>query len=238
MPIKIPYLVRRDWQQQTQINELYQNQRFLIQGASVVAATPTFNPTSGSFATTLAVTISSTDVGASLYYTLDGTTPNSGSFAYTVPVVLSATTTLKAIAIVSGYVNSAVASQTYTKTVATYPIYWGWSTNRTLTEAQILALTAGTDSNPYGNRTFPAATVSDYAFFWWPDTFADVATNPNGFLAGSFPIPMATNVEGFTTLDAAGYYYLPTTVNGVLGRQYGSYYQIGGASSQIFTVAA
>lgn len=237
MPIKIPYLVRRDWQQQTQINELYQNQQFLRQGPSVVAATPTFNPTSGSFTTTLSVSISSTDITATIYYTEDGTTPNTGSLVYTAPVVLSATTTLKAIGVVSGYVTSAVRSQTYTKTAATVPIYWGWSTATLLNEAQILSLSTIGDSNPYGARTFPAATVSDYAFFWWPDSFAALTINPGGFILGAFGVSMATTTEGYTSGPESGYYWIPVTVSGTAGRLYRSYYPIGSPSgSQVIVV--
>lgn len=59
------------------------------------------------------VTITGPD-GASIYYTVDGSTPTSESSQYSSPLTFSQTTTLKAIAIKDG-VSSEVASRTYTK---------------------------------------------------------------------------------------------------------------------------
>ena len=59
------------------------------------------------------VTISGPD-GASIYYTVDGTTPSAESTQYAEPLTFSETTTLKAIAIKDG-VSSEVTSRTYTK---------------------------------------------------------------------------------------------------------------------------
>ena len=59
------------------------------------------------------VTISGPD-GASIYYTVDGTTPTAESTQYAEPLTFSETTTLKAIAIKDG-VSSEVTSRTYTK---------------------------------------------------------------------------------------------------------------------------
>ena len=59
------------------------------------------------------VTITGPD-GASIYYTVDGSTPTSASSQYSSPLTFSETTTLKAIAIKDG-VSSEVTSRTYTK---------------------------------------------------------------------------------------------------------------------------
>ena len=120
----------------------------------------------------------------------------------------------------------------------TTAIYWGWGTDLFLTPEQIVAL-PGTinDTDEYGTRTFPAATVYDYAFFWWPDSFPMLATNPNGFKLGAFGVAMATNTEGFTSGPESGYYWLPRTIGGVSGRLYRSFYQIGGPGSQDIVVA-
>ena len=55
--------------------------------------------------------------GASIFYTVDGSTPTDQSLEYEEPITLSATTTLKAIAIKDG-VSSSVTSRTYTKVEA------------------------------------------------------------------------------------------------------------------------
>lgn len=63
------------------------------------------------------VSISAAD-GASIYYTLDGSTPTTQSSAYNAPFTLSATTTVKAIAQESGKDPSEVAEATFTKKLA------------------------------------------------------------------------------------------------------------------------
>ena len=52
--------------------------------------------------------------GASIFYTVDGSTPTDQSLEYEEPITLSATTTVKAIAIKDG-ISSAVTSRTYSK---------------------------------------------------------------------------------------------------------------------------
>ena len=56
----------------------------------------------------------SAESGASIYYTLDGSSPTAQSTLYSAPVTLTDTTTVKAIAIKDG-VSSSVISRTYTK---------------------------------------------------------------------------------------------------------------------------
>ncbi len=77
------------------------------------AATPTFSPAPGNYSAAQSVTISDTTAGASVYYTVDGSTPTTSSMSYTQPITLASTTTLKAIAAASGFANSSVASGTY-----------------------------------------------------------------------------------------------------------------------------
>lgn len=70
----------------------------------------------GNFTTSKSVTITSATAEAKVYYTNDGTTPTNASTEYTVPITLTATTTIKAVAIKSGMLDSEVATTTYTKT--------------------------------------------------------------------------------------------------------------------------
>jgi hypothetical protein len=77
------------------------------------AATPTFDPPSRSFILPLSVTISSASPGVTIYYTTDGSTPTTSSTQYTGPVMVFGTTTIKAIAVRSGWSQSAVGSATY-----------------------------------------------------------------------------------------------------------------------------
>ena len=80
------------------------------------AATPVASPAGGAtFTDTLSVTLSCDTVGASIYYTTDGTEPTTDSTQYTTEISLTATTTIKAIAVKDGMVNSDVLTAVYTK---------------------------------------------------------------------------------------------------------------------------
>jgi glucosylceramidase len=80
------------------------------------ASTPTFTPAPGTYTTAQSVTLADATSGASIYYTLDGTTPSAAStlFSPATPIAISATTTVKAVAEASGYTSSAIASGAYT----------------------------------------------------------------------------------------------------------------------------
>ncbi len=88
------------------------------------AATPTFTVAAGIFQTAQTVSILDSLQGATIYFTTDGSTPTTASEVFTTPITISATTTLQAIAVVSGYSESAVTSGLYTIQV-TPTITWG-----------------------------------------------------------------------------------------------------------------
>jgi hypothetical protein len=93
----------------------------LLTGAP--AATPSLSPAPGTYAGTQQVILADTTPGAVIHYTTDGTTPTSASATYVsgTPLAVSATETVQAIAIVSGYANSAVAGGLYTISVPAAP---------------------------------------------------------------------------------------------------------------------
>jgi len=79
------------------------------------AATPTFNPPGGTYSTPQLVSIQDATPQVTIYYTTDGSTPTPSSAQYMgLPIAIVPTTTLKAIAVRSGWSQSAVASATYT----------------------------------------------------------------------------------------------------------------------------
>jgi len=80
---------------------------------TTAAAMPAFNLPSGTY-NAATVTISDATSGATIYYTTNGATPTTGSTVYSSPISVSSTETINAIAIASGYLNSAMASATYT----------------------------------------------------------------------------------------------------------------------------
>jgi len=78
------------------------------------AATPTFSPVAGTYTSVQTVTINDATAGAAIYYTTNGTTPTTASTKYTGPIAVNSTETIMALAVASGFANSAVASATYT----------------------------------------------------------------------------------------------------------------------------
>jgi len=75
--------------------------------------TPTFTPAPGEYASAQSVTIATTPVGATIYYTTDGSTPSTASTVYIGPVPITASSTLSAFAAAPNLSNSPVASGAY-----------------------------------------------------------------------------------------------------------------------------
>lgn len=78
-----------------------------------VVAAPSVAPAGGTFKYAQTVTMTDITPGATIYYTLDGSTPTAASTKYTAPVSVSTTLNLNAIA-VSGGVSSGVVNQFFT----------------------------------------------------------------------------------------------------------------------------
>lgn len=94
--------------------------------ATPTVATPVFSPGGGSYGSLTNIIISCTTAGAAIYYTTNGNIPttgdnyiNNGGSVYVFGV-----TTLKAKAFASGYLDSAVATATYTINAAPF-VYAG-----------------------------------------------------------------------------------------------------------------
>ena len=97
-------------------------------GGQSQAATPTFAPPPGTYSSAQSVTISTTTSGASIHYTIDGSTPSStAGTPYSGPVSVSSSMTLKAVAFNPGMADSPVATASYTITSAWFDPSW---TNR------------------------------------------------------------------------------------------------------------
>lgn len=77
------------------------------------ATTPTITATANSAGTQYTVTITS-ESGATIYYTTDGSTPTTSSSKYSSALTITSSCTVKALAVVSGKENSEVASKSIT----------------------------------------------------------------------------------------------------------------------------
>src|SRR5205823_2755629 len=102
-----------------QMRSVYANDLWEYQPLAPVsipaAARPTFSPAGGTYSSAPTVTISDATSGATIYYTTDGqTAPTTSSTFYTGPFTVSSNEAIQAIAIASGYNDSAVTSATYT----------------------------------------------------------------------------------------------------------------------------
>jgi RHS repeat-associated protein len=132
----------------------------------LTTATPTFTPAAGIYPSAQSVTLASTTPGASIRYTTDGSTPTSTSTLYTGAIPVNATTTIKAIALASGYFDSAVASATYTINipVITSVSPTGGQQGQTLTNVQITGqfthFAAGTSTVAFSNTLITASSIS------------------------------------------------------------------------------
>ena len=78
-----------------------------------VCATPTFSPEGGTYYETQNVSISCSTVGATIYYTLDGSDPTPNSTVYAEPIMVSENVTIKAIAMKDGFDDSNIATAEY-----------------------------------------------------------------------------------------------------------------------------
>jgi hypothetical protein len=76
-------------------------------------ATPVISPAGGTFSAAQTVTITDATQGATIYYTVDGSTPTAGSTQYSAPFMVSNTETVSAIAISPGG-SSVVATAVFT----------------------------------------------------------------------------------------------------------------------------
>jgi hypothetical protein len=83
-------------------------------GTTQVAADPVFNPLPGTYTSAQNVSLSSATSGATIYYTVDGSTPTHSSSVYSAPIVVSgASLTIRAFASATGFQDSPIVVGTY-----------------------------------------------------------------------------------------------------------------------------
>jgi hypothetical protein len=87
---------------------------YTVGGGSTTVAAPTFSPPGGTYSSAQTVTISSATSGATIRYTVDGSTPTASSALYSGPISVPNSRTVNAIALKSGSTTSPVSSASYT----------------------------------------------------------------------------------------------------------------------------
>jgi Legume lectin domain/Chitobiase/beta-hexosaminidase C-terminal domain len=87
---------------------------FGLFNGEIRAATPSFNPAGGPYASSVQVMISDLTTNSTIYYTTDGSAPSTASAKYSGPITVSSPTTITAIATASGFIQSTPTAATYT----------------------------------------------------------------------------------------------------------------------------
>jgi uncharacterized repeat protein (TIGR02543 family) len=136
------------------------------------AATPTFGPGAGVVVSGTGVAISTATSGSEIRYTLDGKAPSANSILYTGPIFITQAKTIKAIAIKSGYLDSAVATAAYTVSVPDYVITFDKNDSAATGTMTTQALAQGSAANLAANKF----AKSGFTFAGW-------ATSASGTVA-------------------------------------------------------
>ena len=135
---------------------------YTASGSTQQVATPAFGPAGGTYTSIQSVTISDATAGAQIYYTTDGSTPTTASTPYSGPIGVTRTTTIKALAVLSGWTNSAVASATYTLQVVTPTFSPGGGTYASAQSVTIADATPGAQIYYTTDGSTPTSSSSPY----------------------------------------------------------------------------
>jgi len=151
------------------VNSAVNSAAYTISSSTLTAA-PVFSVAGGVYNSSQTVAISDSTPGATIYFTLNGTTPTTASSVYKTPVKIGNSFTLKAIAVAKGDTASSVTSATYTLTVATPQISLSQGaasgsvvvtiTCATPNVENILYTTNGTNPNLYSTKYTGPFTIA------------------------------------------------------------------------------
>ncbi len=159
----------------------------------IKAAAPTVTTTpvqNGAVVASLATTTS----GATIYYTLDGSTPTNASQVYEAPFLVATNLTVKAIAAATGDLNSDVTSQSFSPNIASNTLVWSdefsnSGTSNALPNSKIWAYDTGfqccgnNEQETYcaaGSSTAPCDANNPNAYLDTTGILHITARNPSG----------------------------------------------------------
>ncbi|WP_443749812.1 chitobiase/beta-hexosaminidase C-terminal domain-containing protein [Asticcacaulis solisilvae] len=143
-----------------------------------VSATPVISSTAA-LNTAVVVKLTSTDTGAVIYYTTDGTAPTTASQVYQAPFLVTSSLTVKAMAVTPGDTASAVQSQSISATIASNTLVWADEFNNSTGAA--IAPDSNTWGYDTGNSGFGNHELENYCAWGATSGGCDTA-NPNAFV--------------------------------------------------------
>ena len=142
------------------------------------AAAPTITTTAAQNGAVV-VSLASTTSGATIYYSLDGSTPSASSLQYLAPFLVASNQTVKAIATASGDSASSVASQSFAPNIPSGTLVWSDEfSNSTSANAQPnpLVWTYDTGTDGCGNNELETYCA------WGSATSPCNPASPNAYL--------------------------------------------------------
>ena len=147
-------------------------------GGTTQAVAPTISTTAAQN-NAVVVSLASSTSGATIYYTMDGTTPSTSSQVYEAPFLVASNLTVNAIAVAPGDTNSSVSTQAFTPNIASGTLVWSDEfANTTGANAQPnkQVWTYDTGAGGWGN-----SELEDYCA-WGSSTSPCSTTTPNAFV--------------------------------------------------------
>jgi hypothetical protein len=175
-------------------------------GTTQVAADPVFNPLPGTYTSAQNVSLSSATTGATIYYTVDGSTPTHSSSVYSAPIVVSgASLTIRAFASATGFQDSPIV-------VGTYQIQGAPSPAATPT----FAPASGTSFSSSLSVSIADRTAGAAIYY---TTDGSTPTTGSQLYSGPFTVSASTTVKAIATASgfsqsaqgSATYTYSPVT---------------------------
>ena len=158
---------------------------------------PTFSVAAGAVTSGTTVTISDAHTGSTIYYTTDGTNPTNESSVYSSPISITSATTLKAIAVKSGYTTSDVAEAAYTINVTPTISLSSYSVETTCAETD-------------GSLTVTCANIdtdTGVEIVWYTDNTASSTTTEPDWIKTEITTTTLNYEIGANTGDARTAYF-------------------------------
>jgi hypothetical protein len=190
-------------------------------GAVGQVATPSISPDGGIIGASQIVTLTCATVGASMYYTTDGTAPDTGDTPYTAPFEITSGVTVKAVGVMSGYINSLVRTAVFTQELESL-VYYGKSLVEIIDEAGVLALSSISKTSAIGDYVYGAD--DGYSYFAAPAAWS----TPTTMKLGGLDIPIWQTAP-YDSMLTPLIYYMPLTIGATPYRVIRSYYSTPGA---------